>query len=396
MNRRIFIKRTALASAALWVPNFLKPLERFVADEYRNLVIIQLSGGNDGLNTVIPFDNDIYYNKRKSIAIPKSDIIKLSDTGGFHPAMQPFKSLYDDGLMSIINNVGYPNPDRSHFRSMDIWHTASDSNEYLSTGWIGRYLDSNCTECNHPYMALEVDQTLSLALKGQTKKGIAMSNVQQLYNQTREPFFKQLKDLPVSNHGDEDNVAYLYKTMAETYSSAEYIFETNKLYKNDCEYPKYDLAQQLKKVATFIGSGLKTRVYYVSMSGFDTHVNQVNRQETLLKQFSESVAAFITNLKSINKLDDTLVMSFSEFGRRVEQNASNGTDHGTANNVFVFGNKLKKPGFYNAMPNLSDLGDGDLKYEIDFRNIYATLLSNWLKVENDKILNKNFSGLSFI
>jgi uncharacterized protein (DUF1501 family) len=394
MDRRIFIKRTALASAALWVPNFLKPLERFVADEYRNLVIIQLSGGNDGLNTVIPFENDIYYNKRKSIAIPKNEIVKLNDTVGLHPSMQSFKSLYDEGLMSIINSVGYPNPDRSHFRSMDIWQTASNADEYLSTGWIGRYLDSNCQECSHPYMALEVDQTLSLALKGESKKGIAVNNVQQLYNQTREPFFTKLKDLPVDDK--EDNVAYLYKTMAETYSSAQYIYETSKLYKNDCEYPQYDLAQQLKKVATFIGSGLKTRIYYVSMGGFDTHVGQLNRQQTLLKQFSESVTAFINNLKSLKRLDDTLVMSFSEFGRRVEQNASNGTDHGTANNVFVFGNKLKKQGFYNAMPNLTDLAEGDLKYEIDFRNVYATLLNNWLKVKDDKILNKDFAGLDFI
>jgi uncharacterized protein (DUF1501 family) len=156
------------------------------------------------------------------------------------------------------------------------------------------------------------------------------------------------------------------------------------------------LAQQLKKVATFIGSGLKTRIYYVSMGGFDTHVGQLNRQQTLLKQFSESVTAFINNLKSLKRLDDTLVMSFSEFGRRVEQNASNGTDHGTANNVFVFGNKLKKQGFYNAMPNLTDLAEGDLKYEIDFRNVYATLLNNWLKVKDDKILNKDFAGLDFI
>ena len=394
MERRSFIKRTGLATAALWIPNFLKPLENFVADEYRNLVIIQLSGGNDGLNTVIPFENDIYYNARKTIAIPKNNVLKLSTDLGFHPSMSGLQSLYKDGLMCVINNVGYPNPNRSHFRSMDIWQSATDANEYKNTGWIGRYLDSSCNECNHPYLALELDQTLSLALKGETRKGIAVNNPQQLYNETREPFFKQLKDLAPDN--DHDNVAYLYKTIAETYASAEYIFETSKTYKNNFEYPKNNLAKQLKEIATFIGSGLNTRVYYASMGGFDTHVGQLNRQEKLLKDFSEGVTAFIQNLQSLNKLNDTTVMVFSEFGRRVNQNASNGTDHGTANNVFILGSALKQKGFYNAAPDLSNLDEGDIKYQIDFRNIYATLLNNWLKIAPDKIIGKHFDYLNFV
>jgi uncharacterized protein (DUF1501 family) len=394
MDRRNFIKRTSLASAALWIPNFLKPLENFVADEYRNLVIIQLSGGNDGLNTVIPFENDIYYNGRKTISIAKNSVLKLTDQLGFHPAMTGLQGLYNDGLLCVINSVGYPNPNRSHFRSMDIWQTASDANEYISTGWVGRYLDSSCSECNHPYLALELDQTLSLSLKGNAKKGIAVNNPQQLYNETREPFFKQLKDL--SSDHDHDNVAYLYKTMAETYASAEYIFETSKTYKNNYEYPKNNLAKQLKQVATFINSGLKTRIYYASMGGFDTHVGQVNRQEKLLGDFSESVTAFIGDLKSTDKLKDTTVMVFSEFGRRVTQNASGGTDHGTANNVFILGSNLKKQGFYNAAPDLANLDEGDLKYQIDFRNIYATLLNNWMNINGNTVLGKNFDYLNFI
>ena len=394
MDRRSFIKRTGLATAALWVPNFLKPLERFVADEYRNLVIIQLSGGNDGLNTIIPFENDIYYNSRKTISIAKNDVLKLSDQLGFHPAMKGMQGLYNDGLMCVINSVGYPNPNRSHFRSMDIWQSATDANEYKTTGWVGRYLDSSCSEGDHPYLALELDQTLSLALKGAGKKGIAVNNPQQLYNETREPFFKQLKDL-ASDH-DHDNVAYLYKTMAETYASAEYIFETSKTYKNNFEYPKNGLAKQLKQISTFIHSGLKTRVYYASMGGFDTHVGQLNRQEKLLTDFSEGVTAFIQDLKSSDKLKDTTVMVFSEFGRRVNQNASNGTDHGTANNVFILGSELKKQGFYNAAPDLGNLDEGDLKYQIDFRNIYATLLNNWLNINGSSVLGKNFDYLNFV
>lgn len=399
MERRDFLKNTALVSGAFLVPAFLKPLEAIAKGDltrHKNLVIIQLSGGNDGLNTVIPYGNDIYYQKRKTIAINKPDIITLNDMQGLNPSLSALKEIYDQGWMSIINSVGYPNPDRSHFRSMDIWQTASDSNQFLSTGWIGRYLDSNCQTCKNPYTAIEVDDTLSLAMKGAKMKGIAVQDPNKLYQATREPFFKDL----VHDHGNanlnEDNLGYLYKTMIETYSSADYIQQTSKTYKVTAHYPATQLGNQLKDVSKFINSGLDTRVYYVSLSGFDTHVGQQNQQGRQLKIYGDAVAAFIKDLKATGKLDDTLVMTFSEFGRRVEQNASNGTDHGTANNVFVFGGKLKKQGIFNDSPDLTTLDNGDLKYQIDFRDVYATLLDKWLDVNNSQVLNKNFTGLNLI
>ena len=362
---------------------------------YKNLVVIQLSGGNDGLNTVIPYGMDAYYQKRKTIAIKPNEIIKLNDLQGLNPAMSALKGIYDEGFMSIINSVGYPNPDRSHFRSMDIWQTASDSDKFLSSGWIGRYLDSNCQTCQFPYTALEVDDTLSLAMKGATQKGIALKDAGTLFRNTREPFFNDVLKSHDQNL-NEDNLGYLYKTMIETYSSADYIQKTTKTYKGNQEYPQTPFANQLKTVSRFINSGLKTRVYYVSLSGFDTHVGQKMQQGRLLKQYADGVAAFVTDLKRTGKLDDTLVMTFSEFGRRVEQNASNGTDHGTANNVFVFGGKLKKAGIYNEAPDLQDLDNGDLKYQVDFREVYASILDKWLGVNNSDILNRNFAGLDFI
>lgn len=398
MKRRDFLKNTALASGTFLVPAFLKPLEALGFSElsgYKNLVIIQLSGGNDGLNTVIPYANDIYYQKRKTIAVRPDELIRLNEEQGLNPNMQALQEIYDQGWMTIMNSVGYPNPDRSHFRSMDIWQTASDSDQFLSTGWIGRYLDSNCQTCQYPYTAIEVDDALSLALKGKTKKGIAVKQPAQLYNNTREPFFKNLLK-GEDEHLNEDNLGYLYKTMIETYSSAAYIQNTSKIYQSRVEYPQTAFANQLKETAKFINSGLKTRVYYVSMSGFDTHTGQVNQQGRLLKQYSEGVAAFLKELKSAGKLDDTLVLTFSEFGRRVEQNASNGTDHGTANNLFVFGGKLKKAGFYNDMPDLKNLDNGDLKYQIDFRQVYASVLDKWLGVNNAAILNRDFKTLDFI
>ncbi len=399
MERRDFLKSTALISGAYMMPAFLKPLEAMAKSQltgYKNLVIIQLSGGNDGLNTIIPYGNDIYYQKRKTIAINKPDIITLNDMQGLNPNLSALKEIYDQGWMSIVNSVGYPNPDRSHFRSMDIWQTASDSNQFLTTGWIGRYLDSNCQTCKNPYTAIEVDDTLSLAMKGANMKGIAVQDPNKLYQATREPFFKDLVDEHDNAHLNEDNLGYLYKTMIETYSSADYIQKTSKVYNVTASYPTTGLGNQLKNVSKFINSGLQTRVYYVSLSGFDTHVGQQNQQGRQLKIYGDAVAAFVKDLKQTGKLDDTLIMTFSEFGRRVEQNASNGTDHGTANNVLIFGGKLKKPGIFNEAPDLVQLDNGDLKYQIDFRDIYATLLDKWLDVNNSQILNKNFAGLGLV
>jgi len=399
MKRRDFLRSTALASGAFMVPAFLKPLEAMAMSGltgYKNLVIIQLSGGNDGLNTIVPYCNDIYYKKRNTIAIKETDVIGLDDMQGLNPNMAALKEIYDQGWMSIINAVGYPNPDRSHFRSMDIWQTASDSNQFLTNGWIGRYLDATCQTNKNPYTAIEVDDTLSLAMKGDKMKAIAVQDPNKLFQATREPFFKNLVHSQNSEHLNEDNLGYLYKTMIETYSSANYIQSTSKTYNVTAPYPNTQFANQLKTVSKFINSGLQTRVYYVSLSGFDTHVGQQDQQGRQLKTYADGVAAFVKDLKQTNKLDDTLVMTFSEFGRRVEQNASNGTDHGTANNIMIYGGKLQKAGIYNPAPDLVTLDNGDLKYQVDFRDVYATVLDKWLNVNNNLVLNKNFAGLDFI
>jgi len=398
MKRKDFLKYSSLASGAFLIPSFLKPLEALAFEQisgHKNLVIIQLSGGNDGVNTIVPFGMDAYYQNRKSIAIPDKDIIKLTDLQGLNPNMAALREIYDQGNMGILNSVGYPNPDRSHFRSMDIWQTGSDSDQYLSTGWIGRYLDSNCQQCSNPHNAIEVDDTLSVAMKGQSIKGVAVQNPQQLYDNTRDPFFKRT----LGDHKemlDEDNLGYLYKTMIETSSSAQYILNKSKTYQNNASYPDGAFANQLKTVAKFINSGLNTRVYYVSLSGFDTHTNQVNQQGRLLKQYSEGMSAFIKDVSAAGNFDDTLVFTFSEFGRRIEQNASGGTDHGTANNIFLFGGKLKQQGIINAAPDLENLDHGDLKYQVDFRQVYATILDKWLQVNHAVVLNKSFSALGFI
>jgi uncharacterized protein (DUF1501 family) len=357
MDRRNFIKTSSLASGYFMLPGFLKPLETLgLTTTQKNVVVIQLSGGNDWLNTVVPFKNDLYYKKRSRIGLKEDKITVLEKDGALNNALLPIKEFYDSGEFAIVNGVGYPNPDRSHFRSMDIWHTASSSTEILQTGWLGRYLDTNC---KNNYDAIEVDNYLSLALKGKKLNGMAVKDVSQLYKEIKTPYFNDLAAASKADVLTEDNQGYLYKTLIETQSSVNYIYETNKIITNAATYPNTEIGKQLKNIANFIASGLSTKVYYVSLSGFDTHVGQVEKQNKLLTTYAEAVSAFIKNLKELNKWDDTLVFTFSEFGRRVEENASAGTDHGTAGNVFLFGKNLKKKGLINPLPNLENLDNGD-------------------------------------
>lgn len=397
MKRRNFIQTTGLASTAMLIPNFLKAQENNpIKNTDKIVIVIQLTGGNDGLNTVIPYENDLYYNARPEISIKKNEVLKLDNHQGLNPNMQGFKNLYDDGNMCLINNVGYPEPDRSHFRSMDIWQTASKSSEYKTTGWLGRYLDEQCASCDKPTQIMEIDDTLSLALKGNNAKGLALKDAKRLYATTSNVFINQLSKQHAIGDHQHDNVEYLYKTLAETISSANYIYQTSKIYKSAATYPNHQFGKSMKTISEFIVSGVNTKVYYVSLGSFDTHFNQQKRQGDLLQQLAETVKVFMDDLKKNSKADDVLLMTFSEFGRRVSENASGGTDHGTANQIFLFGNNLKKKGIYNEAPNLADLDEGDLKYTIDFRNVYATILKKWLNTDEQPILGEKLEYLSFI
>ena len=396
-KRKEFIQIGSLATASIMLPKFLKAFESksMVLPGNKVVVILQLSGGNDGLNTVIPVRNDLYYKARPKLGIVKDKALSVTDEVGLHPALTGFKELYDDGSLAILNNVGYPNPDRSHFRSMDIWHTASQSTDYWTNGWVGRYLDSQCNRCDKPTQAIELDDVLSLALKGENIKGIAVKDPRRLYGIANEKFFRDV----MKNHKDETGeqpVDYLYKTMAETLSSADYIFQQSKMHPTNAEYPKTDLGNSLKTIASLIYSEINTKVYYVSLGSFDTHINQDAQQQRLFTEMNGAVSAFVKDLKAQHRFDDVMLFTFSEFGRRVNQNASNGTDHGTANNMFLVSGGLKQKGVLNAMPDLADLNEGDLKYNVDFKNVYATILNKWLKADDKSILMKQYEYLNFI
>jgi uncharacterized protein (DUF1501 family) len=394
-KRKEFLQLGSLATASFMVPKFLKAFERVdrVPPGNKVMIVLQLSGGNDGLNTIIPIRNDIYYRERPRLGIEKGKALALTDEVGLHPALTGLKELYDDGSLGVLNNVGYPNPDRSHFRSMDIWQTGSASNEYITTGWVGRYLDAQCHGCDRPTYALEIDDILSLALKGENAKAIAMKDPKRLFGTSNEKFFKDV----LKNHKEdgEQTVDYLYKTMSETLSSANYIFQQSKLHPSSGEYPKTELGNGFKTIASLIFSDINTKVYYISLGSFDTHVNQEAQQQRLFTELSDAVRAFTKDLKNNNRFNDVLMFTFSEFGRRVSQNASGGTDHGTANNMFLIGGALKQKGIITSLPDLNDLDEGDLKYKIDFKTVYATALRNWLDADDTAILGKKYEHLSF-
>lgn len=395
-SRRDFIKLSALASGMLLVPNFLHGLDRNGMQLMRNsngkrLVVIQLGGGNDGLNTVVPYQNDLYYKARPTLAVPANKVLTLDQGLGFNPAMEKMRQLYDQGYVSVLNSVGYPDPDRSHFRSMDIWQSASASNEYLNTGWLGRYLDT-FPDTAGAHTAIEVDDTLSLALKGEKHTGLAVQNVQRFYQASDNVFLKQAARRQHDDHAHE-HVAYLYKTLIDTQQSASYLQEKAKVYLTKQDYPNGEFSRNLKTIAELISSGVESRVYYASLTGFDTHVRQAGQQANLLKELSEGVYSFVQDLRQHQEFENTIIMVFSEFGRRVAQNASNGTDHGTANNLFLISGSLKHAGIYNEAADLIDLDEGDLKYKIDFRNIYATLLQEWLKSDPGRILGSKANVL---
>ena len=392
MKRRSFIQSSILVSGSLWVPRFIHKQDVPLTSS-KKLVVIQLSGGNDGLNTWIPYHNDLYYQMRPELAIPRQEVLQLEDQVGLHPQMEGIRALYDQGQVLVINQVGYPNAERSHFRAMDIWHSGSQADEYWSSGWLGRYLDAACQNGKPAHQVIEMDGTLSLAVKGEEAKGLALQDTKRLYRQVRSPHIQRLVKQQESG---QETLDYLYKTLRKTVESAEYVYEHTQVQRSHLAYPQHAFGKKLKQVAELISSGVETQVYYVSLSGFDTHVRQASQQARLLDQYSQAVSVFVEDLKKQQVFDETLILTFSEFGRRVAENGSRGTDHGKANTVWLIGKQLKKVGCYGEGPNFQALDEGDLAYQVDFRQIYSSIIQNWLGGNSKNILQRSFDPLPII
>lgn len=389
------------------------PIQTVTGKDGTILVIVQMGGGNDGLNTVVPFTDDAYFKARSQIALKGNDVLKLNDQLGLNGQLGALKGLYDAGQMSVVNGVGYPNPNRSHFRSMEIWQTASDSNKNESTGWLGRYFDNACGGSD-PTVGVNVGSMNPQAFYSRGMKGISLANPSQ-YRSARsageDPAMMAGEDAAEDNSnagasigelgganpmaGEGSAIDFLQRTALDAQMSSDQIAQIVKKFRPLVAYPKSKLASSLQLVGQLIAGGLKTRVFYVNQGGYDTHANQKNTHDRLMAELATSLSAFCEDLKKQGNFNRVLVLTFSEFGRRLKENASGGTDHGAAGPMFVLGGAVK-PGLFGAYPSLTDLHDGDLKYSTDFRSVYATVLKNWLQTDPGAILKRDFPLLPIV
>lgn len=382
MNRRQFLTLTGtFTGGTLLLPDFLHAFgaqNNLVVGE-QCVVFIQLNGGNDGLNTFIPFEDALYYDLRPQIAISKNEVISRFKGMAFHPALKDFANMQQQGDLSVIQNVGYPEPVRSHFRSQEIWQTATASNEYLNDGWLGRYLDLQCKE-HQPTAGINIDTIDNLALKGQEPNSITVRDPGRFFSRNGND-----NNIKLSDNPQLDFVRKIAGSVSE--GSEEITKALKKATASDNIYPKTGLGKNLEWISKLIKGNLNSKVYYTSLGGFDTHDNQLSIHKNKLSELNDAVSSFYSDLKKSGQLQNVTIVVFSEFGRRVKDNGK-GTDHGTAAPMFVIGGNNKGK-IIGKNPNLADLDDGDLKHDIDFRSVYATLLQNKLHFNPSGIGIKN-------
>jgi uncharacterized protein (DUF1501 family) len=412
-SRRAFLKGSASSAAlvalANSVPQFFLSASAQAAQARGEtiLVVIQLSGGNDGLNTVIPYADDVYRRERKLLGVPATQVRKIDDYLGLHPSMIGFSRLLEEGRLGIVQGAGYPVPDRSHFSSMDIWQTArrdavtkSTGVGHRATGWIGRYLDANRGLTSEvPAMHLPADAgRLPLALTGDAALAISVQSLDafKLDDGGNEQVRRAIQQGVAARRDDADDLGcFLHLSTQSAIESSRQVQEAVRRYQTGVKYPESNLARRLKTVAQLIDAGLKTRVYYLDLDGFDTHANQAAAHAGLLGQLSEAVTAFVHDLKEHSHDRRVMLMTFSEFGRRVHENASAGTDHGTAAPMFFAGGRVK-PGLLTKHPDMNNLEEGDLRFTTDFRAVYAGVLEQWLGVPGEAVLGAKFRPVPLI
>jgi uncharacterized protein (DUF1501 family) len=395
-----FLDQTVMA---LSDPFDSKLTQQTTGKDGKILVVVQLSGGNDGLSMVIPYGDDVYYQARARISHPAKDILKINDYLGLHPNLTGLKNLYDNGDLAIVQGVGYPNPNRSHFRSMDIWQSAEPERQQPSTGWIGRYFDNTCPGCD-PHVGVAIGDALPLAMQGEKVLPLSFERPDSYrYNGRDKADYVKLNQadlqgsaiLPPKTVTAQNQLDFLHRTAMDAQLSSEEILRLTRNHSSPAAYPANEFGNGLKTIAAMIAGGLPTRVYYVALGGFDTHVGQLARHDALMKQLSDGLSAFWQDLKQQGNQDRVLAMTFSEFGRRVQENASNGTDHGAAAPMFVMGTSIKQ-GIVSPHPSLTDLDQGDLKYLVDFRSVYASMLQNWLNTPSKPILGDQYPLLPLV
>ena len=424
-TRREFLRTGLLGSSLSWtVPSFLQntmlslhaaadgQLVQGVTGKDGNiLVVLQLAGGNDGLNTVVPFGDDDYRRARPSLALRENQLLKLGskEKVALHPALAGLAQSYEDGVLAVVQGVGYPNPNRSHFRSTEIWATGTDAEKTSSTGWIGRYFDNACAGCDAA-VGITLGSQTPQAFAAKTPKGVLYeaSGRRRRLGADGEPEADGSMTMAMEGDPDEgpaggsigdiagssgkiDALDFLERTEMDVQVTQKEIAAASGRGKNGVPYPGSWLGNQFALISRLIAGGLKTRIYYLSQGGYDTHIGQAGAHDRLLREMGDAVTAFLADLKAQGNLGRVTLMTFSEFGRRVKENASGGTDHGAAAPLFLAGGGVTA-GLLGEMPSLAprELDDGDVKFNVDFRSVYATVLEKHLGVKSDPILGRAF------
>jgi uncharacterized protein (DUF1501 family) len=401
-SRRDFLRTSALVALAPAVPAFLTRSARAAPSDRdgRVLVVVQLSGGNDGINTVVPYADEEYPRLRKHLRLPTAEIKKVNDHVGLHPALGDLAKLLEDGRLAIVQGVGYPNPSRSHFKSMAYWHTArfdekNDDGIFIpglvtGPGWLGQALDRAPAPADRAPASVSVGlRPQPPALRGSRAVSAALSRLDDL---ALAGDFNPAGALPRAGAGD-DVRAFVRRSLLDAYATADRLKEVARAEGAGARYPATELGGDLRLVARLMKAGFGTRVYYVEQGGYDTHAAQLATHDRLLGDLGGAVRAFLDDLKAAGLAERVAVLGFSEFGRRAAENGSYGTDHGTAGPVFLAGGRVKG-GLVGATPSLGDLESGDLKMGIDFRRVYATVLEDWLGLPGKAALGGEIAKLS--
>ncbi len=390
----VFLARSALATAA--------------GDQStgRVLVVLELTGGNDGLNTVVPFGDDAYRKHRPKLQIAAGSLHKVDGHIGLHPALGGLSELLKQGKLAIVQSVGYPNANRSHFESMAIWQTAVLEPDVHTAGWLNRGVARRTTASEGDGTAMHIGDTeLPRALAGDALNVPSLTRLDQVVRRlgiadqagaaAQRATLDRIARIPRGASGS--HLQFVQRSQVVTYTSSARIEEILRgdSARRTTDYPDFGLAQRLNLIAQLIKAGLSTSIYYVQLEGFDTHQNQLEAHAALLAEFSQSLSAFFEDLKRSGEDKRVILLAFSEFGRRLTENASRGTDHGTALPVFVAGPGVRS-GLHGAYPNLTDLEDGDPRHAIDFRRIYATVLDRWLDCPSRFVLGQEFAQLPLV
>ena len=409
LDRRQFIRLAGLTALTSTIPSFLGKTGRILAGEphrdtaplpglkdNRVLVIVQLAGGNDGLNTLVPYADDSYYKMRPRIGIDAKKVLKLDDHLGLHPEMVELHQLFQEGGLAVVPNVGYPNPSRSHFRAMDIWETASPAGQMWKTGWVGRYFDAECQGVPGAMLGLRLGEQAALTMAGERTRAATLANPSLLEVPATGALARGLEKINEVEPTGIDALDFIQRTGNETHGLARRLKAVVRDIKPAVDYPPFALCQSLRLVAQMIVAEVPTRVYYVTLGGFDTHAAQLNRQAGLLQELSQALRLFRKDLEVQGHLDRVLLLTFSEFGRRAAENKQLGTDHGTANVIFLLGGKVK-PGLHGTPPDLIRLdAEGDPFHKVDFRSVYAGVLRDWLNADPDRVLGGRFESPSLV